>query len=297
MIKKTPISALALVLSLATLGRTATLYVSTTVANLFTILALVFLVLLILKLIMYPKQIVEETNLVVIPLLTLLPMALAALNANLIESAVDVALIIWYACLVLVALSNILYIKKIIIDKNYKMILPSTFVNLVGVDVLIVNKVPGINEALIYAILIYSIIAFVISIIVVTSLLIKYKNFSNITIPLMAIYAAPSALITVASISSGLLVNNTYLAFLLVFNVIGACIYFIALLKTNFKTFVPTFGAFTFPIVINAVAFRLLNLKLALDLKIVVDISYFAAIAIVLFISYKYFKHILTTNK
>ncbi|MFV0424643.1 MAG: hypothetical protein ACK5K7_03680 [Bacilli bacterium] len=292
MIKRVPISILALVLSIATLAKTITLYFSNTVSNIFLIVALIFLLLLILKVILYRKQIIEETNLVVIPLLTLLPMALTALNSFFIEKSPQITSIVWYVSLILVILTNIFYIKKIIIDKNFKMILPSTFVNFVGIDVLVVNRVPSASDELLLIILYYSIASYIISLIAVIYCIYKYKNFSNITIPLMAIFAAPSALITVASISSGLILNELYLKILLGMNILGLIVYLIAFCKTSFKNFVPTLGAFTFPIVINAVAFRLLNMKLQLNLDDIARFYYYFAIAIVILISYKYCKHI-----
>lgn len=295
MIKKLPISTLALVLSFGTLGKIGAGMYNNVLYYAFFVIATLFLLGITARVIIDTENtILESKSPIVFPLLLLLPMALAVLNSYLASVFVFGATFVWYICLSLVLLFNIFYIKRIFTNKDYKMILPNMFVNLVGVDVLVLNAPQTISMELLKLIFYVSLITYIISLVSVTYCAYKYKNFNKKTMPLYAIYLAPPSLILATGIKSTIMTNEAFCYIFLALIVIMLIIYIISFVKTvpNFKNFVPTYGAFTFPIVISCLAFKLANKTLGLNLLWLVNIYYFIAIVVVLFISYLYLKYI-----
>lgn len=291
MIKRIPISILGVALALGTIGKTAGMLIAPVVSDIAYITGVIILLLVVVKTLLYKELILKEaTSDIFIPLLTLIPMSIVALNAYFIKYSEIATTIVWYACLILIIVFTLYFIKAIIITKKFDMLLPTATVNIVGIDILIVNKTPLIGDALTTTILYYSIIGYIVTVIAVTYCMSKFHKLNDITKPTLAIYAAPPALITVASI--GIITNEPYYFILLVVNVIGLIIYLYSIKITNFKKFVPTFGAFTFPIVICSVALLKLNVILDLGITSITKIIYYFAIFIVLGIIIRYIQHI-----
>ncbi len=296
MIKKTPFSILALVLSFATLGKISSGSYNNLLYYGFFLLALFALGLITIRFITDTKSVINEAKSpIVLPLTLLLPMGLAVLNSYFFPIAITITTVIWYILLLLVYFFNYLYLKFIFVDKDFKMIFPSIFVNLVGIDVLVLNAPPTINMILLKVIFLTTIITYIASIIFVTYCTFKYKNLNERTIPIYAIFLAPPSLIVATGLKSGLATSPLFIKSFLVLIALSLIIYIVAFIKTlpKFNTFIATYGAFTFPIVISSLALKLINGKLGLGFGNFITIYYFVSVAVVLFIFILYLKQIL----
>ncbi len=296
MIKKTPVSILALVLSFATLGKISSGSYNNFLYYGFFALAIFALCLITARFATDTENTIKEaTSPIVLPLTLLLPMGLAVINSYFFPVSTTITTVVWYILLLLAYFFNYLYLKFIFVVKDHKMIFPSIFVNLVGIDVLVLNAPATVSVALLKVIFIGTILTYVASIVFVSYCTNKYRNLNERTIPIYAIFLAPPSLITASGLKNGFFVSPIVVQLFLVLIILSLVIYIIAFVKTlpNFKNFVPTYGAFTFPIVISALALKLINGKLELNIGSFVTVYYFISAAVVLFIFTLYMKHIL----
>lgn len=213
------------------------------------------LVLLVLKLVMFPKAILEDMkNPIMASVAGTFPMALMLLSTYVKPFIGQAAYFIWIFAILLHVLLIIYFTVKFILKLQMPKVFVSYFIVYVGIVVASVTAPVHESEAVGNAIFWFGFVTLVLLLILVTYRYVKFKEVPNPAKPLICIYAAPTSLCIAGYVQS---VTPKSFAFLAAMLAVATVLYLFALIKAvEFLKlpFFPSYAAFTFPFIISAIA-------------------------------------------
>ncbi len=295
MIKKVPLPISGLILGLSALTSLIKPY-SNKLSLLFLSFAIFFTTLLVRKIFYIRKSFWKELkNPVTLSVLSTFPMALNIITVNLKPLLSGYANMIWYI-LLSIHIVIILYFTKIFI-KNFEpnKIFASYFIVYVGIASYGATAKSIGNIAIGKIILSLAFIFATILLFLISYAYNKKTIIKPDLEPIICIYSAPFSLISVAYFN----IFNSYNIYILyILSVLSITLYIYVLLKLPYLlslSFYPSYSAFTFPIVISAIAFN----KLALYNNLFFPLKYFSltlAVLLCIYVTWKYTFFIFSKN-
>lgn len=291
----TPIAGLAL--GSVALGNMFQIY-SATLQTIFSLLSLIIIILLTIKFFLYSDKLKEEMkNPVLATVLATYPMSIMLLSSFFKKYIGLYSLPTWIIgiCLDICVVSYATY-NFIIKDKHIKNIYPTWFITFVGPAVVTVTAI-NYNVEIVGLIFFYfSLINYLLLLPFVLYRVYKYKHFNEGDYPTITVFSAPGGLLLASYMIGVTQKNNFILAILIPLTVL---LFIFVLIQLPFllnRKFYPSFSAFTFPLVICAIAFQKTGIYYQLDdfsiLKILIHLSELLAIIIVIYIWYGFIKNL-----
>ena len=211
--------------------------------------------------------------------------------------------VLWITAVIIHAVLLIVFLLNFIKNFNFLNIIPSYFIPPVGIVVACVSgkifNMPELCNVIFY-------LGFVSYLILLPVVLIRLKKgeLPKPKKPTMAILAAPASLCLAAYFTMGNLEQNALLYILVPLSVIMTLFVYYKLINLIRKPFNPGFSAFTFPLVISAVAmFKYAGylsksgIEFAQYVKIFGFVQYWIAAAVIAYVSIKYFQLIFLRSK
>ncbi|RAP49863.1 MAG: hypothetical protein BZ136_02590 [Methanosphaera sp. rholeuAM74] len=293
-IKRVQISIGGLILGITATGNLLNDYIAHS-RQLCGIIASILLILVILKLIYYPKYFKEDLdNPVLASIMATFSMTLMLLS-NYFEAytGTQVAISIWFFAIILHTFFVLNYIYKYVLHFKLEHYTAGSFVVFAGIQMIAITAPQFHQESIGNVAFWISLISVVLVFIVVCCRYIKIGVNSPLK-PVLGVYAAPFSLCAVGYLSS-VSPNNFYLV--LSFYTITKILYIMVLAKFveyRHLPFYPTYAAYTFPIVINAITtlktkcyLQSLNIGSTL-MEYELYIEILIALALILYVLYYY---------
>jgi len=303
LIKKIPVPIAGLMLAIAATGNLLLSY-GAIYKSIFGIISALILVLLILKAFFDASGILDSIkNPVIASIVPTFTMGLMLLATYMNPYAHSISFGIWVFALLLHCLLIIQFTIKFILNFDIKKVFPSYFVVYVGIVVASMTAPTYNLISLGKGIFWFGLISYLCLLPIVIYRTFFIKAIPEPALPTIAIFAAPASL-CLAGYLACFPVKNTYivgflgaLSFLMFLGVIS---YLPRMLKIKFY---PSYSAFTFPLVISAVAMKQLNGYLVkineqiYILKYLVKFQEALAVLIVIYVLIRYFKFLFLENK
>ena len=261
------------------------------VAIIFSIIALALMFLRIVK---FPKKILEELKHPVLgSFYPTIDMALMLIAAYFLDVAPKIAETVWLLC---VAVHFILFIVfSIFRFKNFKLedMVPSWFVIWIGVVVACVTS-PGMGHDNLARLLFY--FGFVLYIITWPIMLYRVYNHKAIEehkLPTIGVMAAPASLCIVGYTSVFTVINPVILWVLVIISFINLIIVYSYIIGFIKKGFAPTYAALTFPLAISVMAAYKVSKYLGSGIwqsvfKTIGDIEIFIGTGVILYVVFNF---------
>jgi len=293
-IKKLPIPIAGLMLALGATGNLLASY-GNLYKNILGLLSAIIFLFLIIKILAYPQDVYEELNNPVIASVSpTFSMGLMILSTYIKPIQPMIGYILWSIGILIHALLILYFTKKFILSFDIKKVFPSYFVVYVGIVVGSVTA-PAFDSTNIGQILFwFGFISYLILLPVVLYRVFTIKAIPEPAVPTITILAAPASLCLAGYMSSFQDKNMAIVFFLTGLSLImllSVLVYMPKMLKLKFY---PSYAAFTFPLVISAIAikktaafFASIN-NIIPSLNLIVRIEELLAIAIVLYVLIKY---------
>ena len=295
----TPIAGLAL--GSVALGNLLQAY-SPTLQLIFSILSLIIIVLLTIKFITNFDKLKEEMKKPVIAtVLATYPMSIMLLSSFFKKYIGLYSLPTWIIgiCLDICVVCYAIY-NFIIKERHIKNIYPTWFITFVGPAVVTVTAINYNVEFLGKIFFYFSFINYLILIPFVLYRVYIYKHYNDGDFPTITVFSAPGGLL-LASYMIGITNKSTFILSVLI--PLTILFFIFVLLQLPFllnRKFYPSFSAFTFPLVICAIAFQKTGLYYQLGtlsfLTILIYLSELLAIIIVVYVWYGFIKDSIETN-
>ena len=291
----TPIAGLAL--GSVALGNMFQIY-SSILQTIFSLLSLIIIILLTIKFFLYSDKLKEEMkNPVLATVLATYPMSIMLLSSFFKKYIGLYSLPTWIIgiCLDICVVSYATY-NFIIKDKHIKNIYPTWFITFVGPAVVTVTAI-NYNVEIVGLIFFYfSLINYLLLLPFVLYRVYKYKHFNEGDYPTITVFSAPGGLLLASYMIGVTQKNNFILTILIPLTVLLFIFVLIQLPHLLNRKFYPSFSAFTFPLVICAIAFQKTGIYYQLSdfsiLKILIHLSELLAIIIVIYIWYGFIKNL-----
>ena len=291
----TPIAGLAL--GSVALGNLLQAY-SPTLQLIFSILSLIIIVLLTIKFVLgFDKLKKEMENPVIATVLATYPMSIMLLASfskkyiGLLSMPVWIIGIFLDFCVVFYAIYNF-----IIKERHISNIYPTWFITFVGPAVVTVTAINYNLETLGLIYFYFSYINYLVLLPFVLYRVYKYKHYKDGDYPTITVFSAPGGLL-LASYMIGVTQKSNYILTVLVPLTILLFLFVLIQLPYLLKRkFYPSFSAFTFPLVICAIAFQKTGIYYQLAefsiLNILIHLSELLAIIIVIYVWYGFIKNL-----
>ena len=291
----TPIAGLAL--GSVALGNLLQPY-SSSLQLLFNLLSLIIIVLLTIKFVLgFDKLKKEMENPVVATVLATYPMTIMLLASFSKKYIGILSMPVWIIgifldfCIVCYAIYNFI-IKERHINKIY----PTWFITFVGPAVVTVTAINYNLETLGLIYFYFSYINYLVLLPFVLYRVYKYKHYKDGDYPTITVFSAPGGLL-LASYMIGVTQKSNYILIVLVPLTILLFIFVLIQLPYLLKRkFYPSFSAFTFPLVICAIAFQKTGVYYHIAefsiLNILIHLTELLAIIIVIYIWYGFIKNL-----
>ena len=295
----TPIAGLAL--GSAALGNLLQPY-SSSLQLLFNLLSLIIIVLLTIKFVFgFDKLKKEMENPVIATVLATYPMSIMLLASfskkyiGLLSMPVWIIGIFLDFCVVFYAIYNFI-IKERHINKIY----PTWFITFVGPAVVTVTAINYNLEALGLIYFYFSYINYLILLPFVLYRVYKYKHYKDGDYPTITVFSAPGGLLLASYMIGVTQKSNIILAILIPLTILLFIFVLIQLPYLLKRKFYPSFSAFTFPLVICAIAFQKTGIYYQLAefsiLNILIHLTELLAIIIVIYVWYGFIKNLFYSN-
>ena len=295
----TPISGLAL--GSAALGNLLQPY-SSSLQLLFNILSLTIIVLLTIKFVLgFDKLKKEMENPVIATVLATYPMSIMLLASfskkyiGLLSMPVWIIGIFLDFCVVCYAI-YIFIIKERHISKIY----PTWFITFVGPAVVTVTAINYNLETLGLIYFYFSYINYLVLLPFVLYRVYKYKHYKDGDYPTITVFSAPGGLLLASYMIGITQKSNVILAILIPLTILLFIFVLIQLPYLLKRKFYPSFSAFTFPLVICAIAFQKTGIYYQIAefsiLNILIHLSELLAIIIVICVWYGFIKNLFYSN-
>ncbi len=293
-IKKIPVPMAGLMLGLASAGNLVLSYGSI-YRNIFGGIAALIFLLLVMKIVLFPKDVVESLdNPVIASVSPTFSMGVMILSTYLKPYFPSLALGLWVMALLLHFALMIYFTKKYVLNFNIKKVFPSYFVVYVGIVVASVTA-PVYNLASLgQSIFWFGFICYLVLLPIVLYRVIKVKEIPEPALPTIVIIAAPSSLCLAGYMNSFQNKNMILVGILASLSLLMLTAVLINMPKLLKLKFYPSYSAFTFPLVISAIAIKLTNGFLVNTgrpitiLKYVVKVEEVLAVSIVLYVLIRY---------
>ncbi len=293
-IKKLPIPVVALMLALAVTGNLVVSY-GNIYRNIFGIFATIFLILTLIKIIKYPKKIVEDlNNPVIASVFPALSMGIMVISTYIKPFASSFAFAVWIIGLILHVVLIFYFTKKYVIKFDIKKVFPSWYIVYVGIVTGSVTapvfEMTNIGKILFW----FGLISYLILLPIILYRVLKIKEIPEPALPTIVILAAPASLCLAGYINSFGEKNMIIVWLLLILSQLTLFYILTQFPKLLKLPFYPSYSAFTFPIVISALSLKLTNAflfdigKEILMLKYILKFEELLAIVIVFFVLIKY---------
>ena len=297
MIKNLPTPIAGLALGSVALGNMFQIY-NSILQTIFSLLSLIIIILLTIKFFLYNDKLKEEMkNPVLATVLATYPMSIMLLSSFFKKYIGLYSLPTWIIgiCLDICVVSYATY-NFIIKNKHIKNIYPTWFITFVGPAVVTVTAI-NYNVEIVGLIFFYfSLINYLLLLPFVLYRVYKYKHFNEGDYPTITVFSAPGGLLLASYMIGVTQKNNFILAILIPLTIL---LFIFVLIQLPFllnRKFYPSFSAFTFPLVICAIAFHKTGIYYQLGdfsiLKILIHLSELLAIIIVIYIWYGFIKNL-----
>ena len=295
----TPIAGLAL--GSAALGNLLQPY-SSSLQLLFNLLSLIIIVLLTIKFVLgFDKLKKEMENPVVATVMATYPMSIILLASfskkyiGLLSVPVWVIGIFLDFCVVCYAIYYFI-IKERHINKIY----PTWFITFVGPAVVTVTAINYNLETLGLIYFYFSYINYLVLLPFVLYRVYKYKHYKDGDYPTITVFSAPGGLLLASYMIGVTQKSNIILAILIPLTILLFIFVLFQLPYLLKRKFYPSFSAFTFPLVICAIAFQKTGVYYQLAefsiLNILIHLSELLAIIIVIYVWYGFIKNLSYSN-
>lgn len=248
------------------------------------------LALILIKIASNPKHLKADLdNPAVAGVASTFPMGIIVLSTYVNSFFPSAAYAMWIVGILMQFIIIILFTRKFIFNFDINKVFPCYFVVYVGVAVGSIVA-PVFNAESIGMILFwFSLISYLILLPVMLYRVFVIKSFPEPAVPTLTIFAAPSSICLAGYLSSFNVINMNIFWGL----VISAVVMFFAVLlympKMLKLKFYPSYSAFTFPLVISAIAMQYANSFLAnmnLGMPVLQYIGYFEELLAVVFVVY-----------
>ncbi|MBM7614547.1 TDT family transporter [Alkaliphilus hydrothermalis] len=293
-INKTPIPMAGLMLASAATGNLVLSY-GNIYRNLFGGVAAILLILLLAKLVMNPKALKEGfENPVVASVTPTLSMGIMILSTYLKPYVASVAYGAWILGLVLHCILIACFTKKYLFNFNIKKVFPSYFVVYVGIVVGSVTA-PAYNLAKLGEYIFwFGLVSYLALLPIVIYRVVKVKEIPEPASPTLIIFAAPASLCLAGYLNTFAVKSIGMVGFLTTLSLTMLVVALVCMPRLLKLKFYPSYSAFTFPLVISAIAIKLTNGFLIKTgrgipaLNYIVKIEEFMAVAIVTYVLARY---------
>lgn len=293
-IKKMPLPIAAVALALAALGNLLMTY-SAVARTILGSIAAIILGLLTIKIIVCWENVKKEfDNPVIASVVPTYSMALMLLAGYLKPIVYMPALALFWIGLIIHLVLMILYTTKYIIKFNIKKVFTSIFIVYVGIGVGGITA-PAFGLASLGKVIFwFAFISLLVLLVLVAYRVWMIKEVPEPAFPTTVIFAAPAALTLAAYLNSFESKNLNMVYFLAILVGILYIVGLVYLIKGLKLKFYPSYAAFTFPLVISAIALKGTNgllIKMGKGiswLKYVVNIQEIIAIIIVLYVCVRF---------
>ena len=255
-IKKMPLPMAAVILACAALGNLLATY-TVMAKNIFGIISAVLFSLLTIKIIVCWQGVKEELkNPVIASVIPTYSMAMMILAGYIKPISVAAGLGLWWTGVFLHILLIIIYTKNFILSFDINKIFPSTFIVYVGIAAASITA-PAFGLANVGQLIFwFALVSLVILIFIIGYRVFMVGAIPEAAMPTTVIFAAPAALTLAAYLNSFSEKNITMIYFLAILVGILYVIGFWFLAKALRLKFYPSYAAFTFPMVISAIALK-----------------------------------------
>ena len=295
----TPIAGLAL--GSVALGNMFQIY-SSTLQTIFSLLSLIIIILLTIKFFLYSDKLKEEMkNPVLATVLATYPMSIMLLSSFFKKYIGLYSLPTWIIgiCLDICVVSYATY-NFIIKDKHIKNIYPTWFITFVGPAVVTVTAI-NYNVEIVGLIFFYfSLVNYLLLLPFVLYRVYKYKHYKDGDYPTITVFSAPGGLLLASYMIGVTQKNNFILAILIPLTIL---LFIFVLIQLPFllnRKFYPSFSAFTFPLVICAIAFQKTGIYYQIAefsvLNILIHLTELLALIIVIYVWYGFIKNLFYSN-
>jgi len=256
MLKKLPLPAAGLMLGCAALGNLLQSY-SENIRLVFGAISAIICILLVLKFIIYPGTFKEDMkNPITASVSGTFSMGLMLLAGYLKPYVGNGAVYVWYFAILLHAVLIIYFTIKFIFKLDIKKVFTSYFIVYVGIVVASVSAPAFGKTSLGTGLFWFGFITLVLLLVLISYRYIKYKEIPEPAKPLFCIYTAPVSLCLAGYIQS---VDVKSKSFIIGMAIVATIIYVMVLVslpKLLKLKFYPSYAAFTFPMVISAIAMK-----------------------------------------
>lgn len=301
-IKKIPIPMSGLMLACASLGNLLSGY-NILYKNIFGIISGIMFICIVSKIIMMPKECINDLeNPVIASVLPTLFMGAMILSTYIKPLSYEFAFWLWKLA-VIFHISYILYFtKKYIISFNIKKVFASYFVVYVGIVAASLTSPAFKMESVGKIIFWFGFVAFIGLAPIIIYRFMKFKEMLEPAIPTKTILLAPANLCLAGYMSSFQNKNIYMIWFLTIISIITFVFVIINLPKMLKIKFYPSYSAFTFPFVITAMAMKMTNVYLnKIGNSITIPIYYvnfieIVAVLIVIYVLIRYIGFIIGSN-
>ena len=295
----TPISGLAL--GSAALGNLLQPY-SSSLQLLFNLLSLIIIVLLTIKFVLeFDKLKKELESPVIATVLATYPMSIMLLASfskkyiGLLSMPIWIIGIFLDFCVVCYAIYNF-----IIKEKHISNIYPTWFITFVGPAVVTVTAINYNLETLGLIYFYFSYINYLVLLPFVLYRVYKYKHYKDGDYPTITIFSAPGGLLLASYMIGVSQKSNMILAILIPLTILLFIFVLIQLPYLLKRKFYPSFSAFTFPLVICAIAFQKTGIYYQITefsiLNILIHLTELLALIIVIYVWYGFIKNLFYSN-
>ena len=252
-VENIPIPVCGLALGLASLDK----YLSQTYDGyeygIFAIISTILAILFLLKMTVGRKAFVKDLDSpVLFGVLPTFPMTVMILSTYVIDFSEIVAKTLWFVSLMSMFAMMFLFLRKFLIGFNIKNVFPSWFVMFIGCVVTSVTSVTMGFQDLGKAVFIFGLVAYAILLPLILYRVLIKKGIPEQAMPNLAIFTAPPNLLLVGYLAAfGTEANETVVTLWAIFGIIS---YFAVLAYLPFmmkRRFYPSYGAFSFPLVIS----------------------------------------------
>ena len=295
----TPIAGLAL--GSAALGNLLQPY-SSSLQLLFNLLSLIIIILLTIKFVLeFDKLKKELDNPVIATVLATYPMSIMLLASfskkyiGLLSMPIWIIGIFLDFCVVYYAIYNF-----IIKERHISNIYPTWFITFVGPAVVTVTAINYNLETLGLIYFYFSYINYLVLLPFVLYRVYKYKHYRDGDYPTITVFSAPGGLLLASYMIGVSQKSNMILAILIPLTILLFIFVLFQLPYLLKRKFYPSFSAFTFPLVICAIAFQKTRIYYQIAefsiLNILIHLTELLAIVIVIYVWYGFIKNLSYSN-
>ena len=262
LLKKTPLPFCGVALGLAALGNLLSTYSFGLIAkNICGAISAIILIVLIIKIFTNFSAFAEEMkNPIVASVFGTFSMALMILGGYKVPS-IEVGKVIWCIGLILHVILIIYFTKEFVFKFGIKKVFTSWFIVYVGIVAMNINCADFGMQSLGKIVFWFGFAAALVLLVIVTYRYLIVKDFMPPAIPLFCIYTAPISLCLAGYMSTFNPPEPSLIYFMLCLSLLIYLIVIINIPRFLMMPFFPSYAAFTFPLVISAVAVKLTTAK------------------------------------